>query len=150
MNNAIVVMAAALAALLAGCGSVPSYTSNLPKNLEVATKLDSAKVALDVHRVNARCETEHLGRVNLDSTSTQLGIPESRLYLDFIFVTGGLFSGTGTTRYSTLLTPRPGYEYRALATYQKGIYGVEIRETRKGTKQSRMIDTAPLRDCRAG
>ena len=147
MKSAAALIAAALAA---GCGGVPSYTSKLPKNLEVATRLDSAKLALDVHRVSARCETEHLGRVDLDSASTRLGIPESPLYLDFIFATGGLFSARGTTRYGTLLTPRPGYEYRALASYQKGIYGVEIREFRKGAAQGRLLDTAPLRDCRAG
>jgi hypothetical protein len=138
------------ALLAAGCGGVPSYKTSLPKNLEVATRLEGAQAALDVHRVNAGCETEHLGRVNLGTAPAQIGIPEGRLYLDFIFMTGGLFTGTGTTRYGTLLTPRAGYEYRALASYEKGIYGVEIRELRKGSKQGRVIDTAPLRNCKAG
>lgn len=142
-----------LAVLLAGCGGIPAYKENGPAPLEIQTKLDSGgrfmriQAALDVHRVGRTCETEHLGRVNLDDPAMRIGIPEERIFLDFIFVSGGMFSGTGATRYSTVLTPRRGYEYRAEVSYDKGMYDVVIREGRKGSAQGRVIDSVPLSAC---
>ena len=147
--------AAAIALVVAGCSGIPAYTSSLPKNLTIVTEIDpggrftATQAALDVHRVNTRCETEYRGRVNLEKGALQIGIPEERLFLDFIFVSKGTFSGSGATRYSTMLVARPGHEYRAHVTYDKGIYDVQLRELRKGSSQSRAVEAVPLSGCKA-
>ena len=141
---------------LAGCSSVPTYPNTAPKNMQVTTRVDSgsglgATVAeFDVHRVNARCGTENQGRVYLDNGTLEVGIPvDETLYLDFIFASKGFLSpSVSATRYSTLLTPRSGYEYRAEVTYNKGLYGVRIREFRKGASSGREIERVPLSACK--
>jgi hypothetical protein len=129
-----------------------TYPNTLPKNLRVTTEVESRTVAeFDVHRVNSRCEMDHQGRVYLDNRVTEVGIPvEETIYLDFIFASKSfLSSSTSVTRYSTLLTPRAGYDYQAEVKYIKGIYGVVIRETRKGSSTSRVVDRVPLGACKA-
>lgn len=141
-----------VAALLPGCSSVRTYSSTLPKNLLVTTQVEGrTSVEFDVHRVNSGCELDHQGRIYLDSGATEVGIPVGEtIYLDFIFASRSfLSSSTGVTRYSTLLTPRPGYDYQAEVKYIKGIYGVVIRETRKGGAGGRVIDRVPLSACKA-
>ena len=141
-----------VAVLLPSCSGVRTYSSTLPKNLLVATQVEGrTEVEFDVHRVNSRCELDHQGRVSLGSGTTEVGIPvEETIYLDFIFASRSfLSSSTGVTRYSTLLTPRAGYDYRAEVRYEKGIYGVVVRETRKGGSAGRVIDRVPLSACKA-
>jgi len=145
--------AACLAAIaLAGCSGIKTYPNTLPKNLYVSAKVDSGTVVdLDMHRLNARCETAHAGRVSLDPGAVDVGLPvDETIWLDFVFASKSfLSSSVSVTRYSTLLTPRSGYDYRAQVTYSKGIYDVRIRETRKGSSASREVDRVPLAACKA-
>jgi hypothetical protein len=146
------VMACLVAILVAGCSGVRTYPNTLPKNLRVTTQVESRTTAeFDVHRVNAGCELDHQGRVSLDNGVTEVGIPvEETIYLDFIFASKSFLSSTtGVTRYSTLLTPRAGYDYRAEVKYIEGLYGVVIRESRKGGSGGREIDRVPLSACKA-
>lgn len=140
------------AAVLAGCSSAPrSYSSSLPSNMQVTTRAEGAKAAFDIHRLKADCELDFQGRINLENGTVGVGVPtDEPLYLDFIFVTGGGFfsSSVGSTRYGTLFRARPGFDYRAQATYDKGIYSVEIRESRKGASASRVLDRVPLGACK--
>lgn len=148
--------ALAIATLLAlgACASAPrSYSSSAPKNFHVDTRVDGgakrAAVAFDIHRVDARCETRHEGRVDLENGATELGLPvEVPLYLEFIFVTAGSFnSSLGATREGRLFTAKPGYAYRAEVSYDKGIYAVDIREARQGAKSGRLMKATPLGAC---
>ncbi len=144
---------ACLAAIaVAGCSGIPTYPNTLPKNLHVTAKVDSGTVVdLDVHRLNARCEIAHEGRVSLDPGAVDVGLPvDETVYLDFVFASKSfLSSSVSVTRYSTLIKPRAGHDYRAQVTYTKGIYNVLIRETRKGSSTGREIDRVPLSACRA-
>jgi hypothetical protein len=141
-----------VAIVVAGCSGIKTYPNTLPKNLYVTAKIDSGTVVdLDVHRLNARCETAHQGRLSLDSGAVDVGLPvDETTWLDFVFASKGfLSSSVSVTRYSTLLTPRAGYDYRAQVIYSKGIYDVRIREIRRGSSASREIDRVPLGACKA-
>jgi len=146
-------IAACLVAIaLAGCSGIKTYPNTLPKNLHVTAKVDSGTVVdLDMHRINARCETAHEGRVSLDPGAVDVGLPvDETIWLDFVFASKSfLSSSVSVARYSTLLTPRSGYDYRAQVTYSKGIYNVLIQETRKGISARREIDRVPLSACKA-
>ena len=146
------VAAGLVAIVLPGCSSIRTYPNTLPKNLHVTAKVDSGTVVdLDVHRINARCEIAHQGRVPLDPGKVEVGLPvDETIYLDFVFASKSFFSSAvSVTRYSTLITPRSGEDYRAQVTYSKGIYNVLIRETRKAGSESREIDRIPLSACKA-
>jgi hypothetical protein len=146
-------VAVCLAALaLAGCSGIKTYPNTLPKNLHVTAKVDSGTVVdLDMHRLNARCGIAHEGRLAMDSGAVDVGLRvDETIYLDFVFASKTfLSSSVNVTRYSTLFTPRSGYDYRAQVTYSKGIYNVQIRETRKGGSAGREIDRVPLAACKA-
>lgn len=141
--------------LLAGCSGVKTYSQSLPKNMHVTTRVASVSAmkgtvaALDIHRVNARCETDYLGRVYLDRPTIDVGIPVDELiYLDFIFASKALMSTTvSAVRYQTIFTPRRGYQYDARVDYDRGIYSVVIRERRPGGSGGRVIEQTPLSSC---
>ena len=145
-----------VAILLASCSGVKTYSQRLPKNMHVTTRVASVSAVkntvaeFDIHRVNARCETDYLGRVYLDRPATDVGIPvEEMLYLDFIFASKAFMSTTTSAiRYQTILTPRRGFEYDVKVDYDRGIYGVVIRERRPGGSAGRTIEQTPLSSCR--
>ena len=144
-------------ALLAGC-SVKSYPNDLPKNFLVNTvihktsSLRNTGLAFDIHLLNARCETDFLGRVYVDDPKTEVGVPVDRpVYLDFIFVSKVvLSSNTSVVRYQTIMTPRSGHLYNAAVSYNKGIYNVVITERNRGGSAARKIPRVPLESCKPG
>lgn len=144
--------------LLAGCSGVKTYPNDLPANLRVTTAVDtgsafkSTVAEFDIHLVDAKCETDYLGRVYLEKPVIDVGIPEDQtLYLDFIFASKTfLSSDISAIRHQTLLTSRPGYEYTAQVSYIKGIYNVVIREKRRGAGAGTTIPRKPLSSCKPG
>lgn len=140
---------------LAGCSGVKTYSQRLPKNMHVTTRVVSGSAVkstvagFDIHRVNARCETDYLGRVYLDRPKIDVGIPVDELiYLDFIFASKTFMSTTtSAVRYQTIFTPRRGYQYDAKVDYDRGIYDVVIRERRPGGSGGRVIEQVPLSSC---
>ncbi len=144
-------------AVLAGC-SVKSYPNDLPKNFHVNTVIHKTStfrntgLAIDVHTVNGRCETDFLGRVYVDDPKTEVGVPVDRpVFLDFIFVSKvALSSDSSVVRYQTVMTPRSGYVYDAEVSYNKGIYNVAITERHRGGSGSRKIPHVPLESCKPG
>ncbi len=143
-------------ALLAGC-SVKTYRSDLPKNFRINTVIHKSStfrntgLAVDVHLLNARCETDLLGRIYVDDPKTDVGVPVDRpVYLDFIFVSKYALSGDlSVVRWQTVMTPHSGSKYDADVSYNKGIYNVVIKETRRGSAP-RTIAHRPLESCRPG
>lgn len=140
---------------LAACSGVKTYSQRLPKNMHVTTRVVSVSAMkgtvaeFDIHRVNARCETNYLGRVYLDRPTIDVGIPVDELiYLDFIFASKAFMSTTvSAVRYQTIFTPRRGYQYDARVDYDRGIYNVVIRERRPGGSGGRIIEQVPLSSC---
>ena len=143
--------------LLAGC-SVKSYPNDLPKNFLVNTTIHktstfrNTSLAFDIHTINAKCETDFLGRVYVDDPKTEVGVPIDRpVFLDFIFVSKTAFSGdVSAVRYQTVMTPRSGFAYDAAVSYNKGIYNVVITEKQRGGSGSRRVPHVPLESCRPG
>ncbi len=143
-------------ALLAGC-SVKSYPNDLPKNFLLNTVIHKSSsfrdtgLAVDIHTLNAKCETDLLGRVYVDDPKTEVGVPVDRpVFLDFIFVSHTAISGTtSVVRYQTVMTPRSGHHYDADVSYNKGIYNVVITEKNRGGA-SRKIPRVPLESCKPG
>ncbi len=144
-------------AILAGC-SVKTYRSDLPKNFRINTTIHATSsfrntsLAVDIHLLNARCETDFLGRVYVDDPKTEVGVPVDRpVYLDFIFVSKVVLSSdTSVVRYQTVMTPRSGCLYDAAVSYNKGIYNVVITERQRGGSASRKLARKPLESCRPG
>lgn len=145
------------ALLLAGCSGVKTYPDMAGKNVHVRTKLveermfGSVRADLDVYSVDARCETQYLGTVELDRANVDIGIPPGQqTYLVFVFSSKGMLgSSKGSTTYATLLRPRAGFEYRAEVRYLDDIYNVDMIETQPGKKSGRELEPRRLENCRS-
>lgn len=142
---------------VAGCSGIKAYPNSLAKNMHVTTQIDSGSATLsteavfDIHRVDAKCETQYEGRVDLDEAKTEVGIPTGGpIYLEFIFASKRFLSkNISAVRYGMTFTPRSGYDYQTQVKYIKGIYSVVIRETSKNGTVARVIDRVPLSACKA-
>lgn len=144
-----------LAVGLAGCGtSIPRYSAELPKNLQVVPEIERGSVLkrvfpeFDVHRVSASCELQFQGRVLLDEGRAEVGIPTGELlYLQFIFERDHWVSKTrSVVRQGTLITPRPGYTYVAKVRHADGLYSVDLQERGKNGSV-RNLERMPLSEC---
>jgi hypothetical protein len=142
-----------VAAILGGCASVKTYPNTLAPNVHIRTDVDSgsffrsAAAAFDIYRLDAGCQVEHLGRVNLDHPVTDVGMrPDQPSYVEFLFVNKTFLSGNvNALRYDTVLTPRSGYDYDVQLSYVSGLYNVTMRETRKGSSTSRVVERKTLK-----
>jgi len=140
---------------LAGCSGLKTYSSNLDENLRIKTETDSGSVfssveaAVDIHTVKPDCSTEYAGTVQLDESSSDVGIPAGRSsYLVFVFERSGFFSADSTITYNTLIRPRPGYQYNATVSYKENIYNVVINEVNPGSKKNLELDPRDMSACR--
>jgi hypothetical protein len=155
MKTSFFLLLAAL--LLAGCSGVKTYPDLASKNVHVRTKLveermfGSIRADLDVYSVDAKCEAQYLGTLELDKASVDLGIPSGQqTYLVFVFSSKGMLgSAKGSTTYTTLLRPRAGFEYRADVRYVDDIYNVDLIETQPGKKSGRELEPRRLENCRS-
>jgi hypothetical protein len=144
--------AALLAAgLLAGCSGIKTYPDTFPKNLRIHATISKVQAELHVHRVDAGCQTEYQGTVQLDKPSVEVGIPAGRQSLvAFTFSSSSFLSGSSSSvRYDTLLTPRAGYTYDVKVSYLDNIYSVTVREIDPRRSSSREIERRDLRACKA-
>jgi hypothetical protein len=143
------------AGLLAGCSGLKSYPDTAPKNLVVRTEassgsvLSKTRVSVHIHEVDASCRTTYLGTVQLGDPTVEIGLPQERAsYLVFNFHSSSFLGGTsGSINYETLLRPRGGYTYDAVARYRDGIYLVEIRESGARGKPGPELARRGLADC---
>ena len=143
--------------LLAGCSGVKTYPDLASKNVHVRTRLveertfGSIRADLDVYSVDAKCEAQYLGTIELDKASVDFGIPSGQqTYLVFVFSSKGMLgSSKGSTTYATLLRPRAGFEYRAEVRYVDDIYNVDMIEIQPGKKGGRELEPRRLESCRS-
>lgn len=119
----------------AGCSGVQTYPNSLDKNLQVHTQLKSGsafskvRASMSVYEVNAQCEIQYEGTVDLQKLSVPVGIPAGRWsYLVFDFSSSGFLSNTSTSTASgALLNPQAATRYDIDVSYQEDIYNVTIR-----------------------
>jgi len=137
--------------LLAGCSGMKTYPDTLPKNLRIHTTVSKVQAALHIHRVDASCQTEYQGTVQLDEPSVDVGLSAERFsYVVFSFTSSSFLTGSSSSiSYETLLRPRPGYTYDVEVTYLDNIYNVAIREIGPRGSSSREIGRRDLRSCKA-
>lgn len=142
----------ALALAMISCSSIKTYPNTLAKNMRVSVKLDSGSLLsshgalLDVYSVDAKCEINHEGRIELEKATTDVGLPTNKpLYIEFVFANSSLFPNrTTSTSYGVLFTPHSGNSYQVKAVYSGGIYDVVIRDN-----AGRPVEFGRLGDCRA-
>lgn len=143
------------ACLLAGCSGVKPYPDSSRKNLYLHTRTDpgslfsSVRAAVDIYRVDALCQVEYQGTVDLDSPSLAVGIPaEEPSYLVFGFASSSwLANSSSNISYETLLTPRAGCDYDIEISYHDEMYNVAILEKLPGNKTARKISQRPVSGC---
>ena len=137
------------ASLLAGCSGIKTYPDTLPKNLRIHATISKVQAALHIHRVDASCQTEYQGTVQLDKPSVEVGIPAGRQSLvAFTFSSSSFLTGSSrSVRYDTLLTPRAGYTYDVKVSYLDNIYNVTVREIDPRRSSSREIERRGLNAC---
>ena len=84
---------------------------------------------MSIYDVNAQCQIQYEGTVNLGEPSVPVGIPAGRwTYLVFDFSTSGFLSNTSTSTVSgALLNPQAGARYDIDVSYRDDIYNVAIR-----------------------
>jgi hypothetical protein len=120
---------------LAGCSGLQTYPNNLDKNLQVRTQVQSGsafskvRASMSIYEVNAQCQVQYEGTVNLEELSVPVGIPAGRWsYLVFDFSSSGFLSNTSTSTASgALLNPQAGTRYDIDVSYLDDIYNVTIR-----------------------
>ena len=125
--------------------------------MHVRTQIDSGSATLateavfDIYRVDANCQAQFDGRVELEEAKTEVGIPtDGTIYLEFIFASKRFLSkNVSAVRYGMLFTPRAGYDYQTQVKYNKGIYSVVIRETSRNGAVAHVIDHVPLSSCKS-
>jgi len=151
MMNGRLYAALLAASLLAGCSGIKTYPDTLPKNLRIHTAISKVQAALHIHRVDASCQAEYQGTVQLDESSVEVGLSAERFsYVVFSFTSSSFLTGSSTSvSYETLLRPRAGYTYDVKASYQDNIYSVTVREIDPRRSSSREIERRDLRTCRA-
>lgn len=143
--------------LLTGCFGIRSYPNTLEKNLHVHTAADSGsffssvRTAVDIHRVNADCQTEYEGTVQLNTSTIDIGIPPDRWSrLVFVFASSSFLASTsGTITYETLMKPRAGHTYEVTVSYRDDIYNVSVYETQPGNPARRELERSTLTACHA-
>ncbi len=151
MRNRRLCAALLAAGLLAGCSGIKTYPDTFPKNLRIHATISKVQAELHIRRVDANCQTEYQGTVQLDKSSVEVGIPSGRQSLvAFTFSSSSFLSGSSSSvRYDTLLTPRAGYTYDVRVSYLDNIYSVTVREIDPRGSSSREIERRDLRTCRA-
>ena len=123
-------------ALLTACSGIKTYPDVRPRNLRIHGEASSGSIfstvraSVHIHGVDAKCHSEYLGTVRVEERPAEVGIPAGRTSLLAVtFYSSSILSySNSSTRYETLLTPRPGYSYDMKISYAEDIYNVVLRE----------------------
>jgi len=147
-----------LAVVAVGCSSIKYYPNTLHKNVLVKVKkldsgsmLNEASAHFHVYDIDKQCNLVHLGAVKLDQPEVEVGIPVGKpVVIEVAFGIGGnTFSTTSSTiRVETMLTARKGYFYDVSASYDDGIYDVEVFEKKSRKSRGQAIELVPSNACK--
>jgi hypothetical protein len=138
-----------MALIFSGCSSVKYYPNTQDKNMLVKIKTESGsmfsgvKSYLHIYTLKSDCSIKkHLGVVELPEPETEVGISTGKpLQIEIAFEVGGGFfsSGSSVTRTSANIKPRAGYFYEADASYNDGIYDLEIFEKKSRNSKGKLL-----------
>lgn len=118
--------------------------TDLPKNVSVTSVLkdprNTVNARLFVYAVKPDCDWDHIGSFTLEQGTVDLGLPTGEpLALEFAFAATSMFSANRQTSQKTLFRAKEGMKYDILASYNGGMYFVEIKEASGGRKQGTTI-----------
>jgi hypothetical protein len=141
--------------ILTGCSGMRPYPNTFAKNLYIKTEKESGSIfskvrtAVEIYRVDERCQIKYEGTVRLDRPLVEVGIPSDRLsYLIFNFSCSSFLANSSSSiSQDTLLKPRAGYQYDIKVSYIEDIYNVMIRETHPQKAAEREIELLDLAAC---
>ena len=135
------VVAALLAAAVAGCGGAQQYTDLPDKNLRVLTSAQGTSVVMGIHHLDEKCFAHYEGVVQLDRQTVNVGLPTMRRsLLVFEFYSTSFFTGTRSLKREAKITPRAGYRYEAQVVYKDSLYGIDLFEVDLKTGARRELD----------
>lgn len=133
----------AIACFSAACGSRKLRT-DLPKNVSITSTLkdpsNTVNASLFVYAVKPDCDWDHIGSFTLEPGTVDLGLPTVEpLALEFAFSATSMFSANRQTSQKTLFIAKEGMKYNVLASYNSGMYFVEINEVSAGRKKGTIV-----------
>ena len=151
------VLALWTASLLLGCSSAKPYASTANKNLHLRTFTDASSLfsslhaAVDMYRVGLDCRTDYEGTVQLNRSTTDVGIPSNQwVHLVFAFASASFWGNRRSLiTYDTLLKPRPGYRYEMTVSYKNDMYNVVIREIQPNRSIGLELERISLPTCQS-
>jgi hypothetical protein len=141
-------------ALLAGCSSLKPYRSSAEKNMLVRVKnegggfFSSTRPDVHIFSVDAACETQYLGTVDLDAPRIEIGLPVGQTVLiEFVFSKSTLGGNQAATAVELMATPRKGTRYEFDVSYLRNGYSATGMEFEPGQTKGREMEYRRLRDC---
>lgn len=147
------------AALLTGCalGTRP-YQATSDKNVRFSTAveagswLSSVRASVHVHSVDSNCRTTYEGTIPLEGSTIVTGIPTGRpRYMVVAFNSSSFLANSRSSiNYSTMFTPRRGYNYEIAVRYVDDTYNATFEEVHRRSRARRELRRRPLNRCRAG
>ena len=142
-----------LSVFISACASVKYYPEKSNKNVELIIEKEDGSVfsgmeaGVHLYSIDKKCELTHLGYVEIEKAKTRIGVDTGKqTYIDFVFVSSGMFSNNSSMTYGSVLKPKKGYHYQLKASYIEGIYDLKILEKRKG-KKTRQLETYDYNQC---
>lgn len=140
--------------LLAGCSSTKTYRNAGEKNMLVRVKnqgggfFSSTRPDVHIFNVNAACQAEYLGTVELDAPSVEIGLPVGQTVLiEFVFSKSTLGGQQAATAVEMMASPRKGTRYEFDVAYLRNGYSATGVEFLPGQAKGREMEYRRLRDC---
>lgn len=149
-------VAALLCALwLAGCAGTRPYAPTPDRNVRFDTAvesgswLSSVQASVHVHDVDRDCRTTYEGTIPLDGSTVVTGFPAGRRrYMVIAFNSSSfLLNRRSSISYSTLFTPRNGYDYEVAVRYRDDTYDAKVMEVSRRNGARRELRRRPLDTC---
>ena len=144
------------AAVLSGCAGTRPYESASDRNVRFDTAVESGswvssvRASVHVHSVDRDCRTTYEGTIPLKNPTVVTGFPAGRMrYMVIAFNSSSfLLNRRSSIDYSTILTPRDGYDYEVAVRYRDDTYDASVVEVNRGNGTRRKLRHRPLQSCR--
>jgi len=146
------------ASVLSGCAGTRPYESASDRNVRFDTAVESGsgswvssvRASVQVHSVDRDCRTTYEGTIPLNSPTVVTGFPAGRMrYMVIAFNSSSfLLNRRSSIDYSTILTPRDGYDYEVAVRYRDDTYDASVVEVNRGNGTRRKLRHRPLQACR--
>ena len=143
-------------AFLTSCAGTRPYEATSDRNVRFNTAVasgswvSSVQASVHVHSVDRACRTTYEGTIPLEGSTVVTGLPTDRpRYMVIVFNSSSfLLNRRGSINYSTVLTPRRGYDYEIAVRYVDDTYNATVVEVHRRDGTRRPLRHRPLNMCR--